>query len=117
MSLPARHDVVIRGAYVMTMDPRLGDLEVGDVHICGDRIAKVAPRVDESGADVIDGRDMIVLPGFVDTHTHFWTSRMRGRFGDTEDTTYFRTRNRLAGGYTAADMYQGSRLGATECVF
>jgi cytosine/adenosine deaminase-related metal-dependent hydrolase len=42
---------------------------------------------------------------------------MRGRFGDSTDTTYFRTRNRLARGFSADDMYHGSRLGAAECVF
>jgi len=116
-NLPARRDVVIRGAYVVTMDRALGDIERGDVLIREGRIAEVAARVDAGSAHVIDGREMIVLPGFVDTHTHLWTSQMRGRFGDTRETIYFRTRNRLAQGYTAADMFQGSRLGAAECVF
>lgn len=117
MNLPARRDILIRRAYVMTMDPALGDIEVGDVHIHGGRISRVASHVDVDGVMEIDGTGMIVLPGLVDTHTHLWTSQMRGRFGDTPDAIYFRTRNRLAKGYTAADMYHGSRLGAAECVF
>jgi len=117
MNLPERRDMVIRGAYLMTMDPDLGDLKTGDVHIHRDRIAAVGQGLSVAGAVEIDGSGMIVLPGLVDTHTHLWTSQMRGRFGDTPESIYFRTRNRLAKGYTAADMYQGSRLGATECVF
>ncbi|HSV79668.1 MAG TPA: amidohydrolase family protein [Ramlibacter sp.] len=117
MNLPERRDILIRGAYVMTMDPELGDLKAGDVHVQGDRIANVGQGLSAAGAVEIDGGGMIVLPGLVDTHTHLWTSQMRGRFGDTPDSIYFRTRNRLAKGYTAADMYHGSRLGATECVF
>ena len=31
--LPARGNVVIRGAYVMTMEPATGDIRDGDVHV------------------------------------------------------------------------------------
>lgn len=114
--LPTRDDFVIRGAYVITMDRGIGDLKSGDVHVRAGQIVAVGPSLNAPGASVIDGRDMVVLPGFVDTHTHFWTTQMRGRFGDTADTIYFKIRNILANGYTAADMFHGSRLGALEAV-
>ena len=117
MSLPARRDLVIRAAYVLTMDPRLGDLAVGDVHLREGRIHAVGAQLDADDALEIDGTGMVVLPGLVDTHTHLWTSHLRGRFGDSAEATYFRTRNRLARGFSAEDMYHGSRLGAAECVF
>ena len=116
MSLPARRELVIRAAHVLTMDPRLGDLAAGDVHIREGRIRAVGARLDADGALEIDGAGMVVLPGLVDTHTHLWTSHMRGRFGDSPEATYFRTRDRLARGFAAEDMYHGSRLGAAECV-
>jgi 5-methylthioadenosine/S-adenosylhomocysteine deaminase len=59
---------------------------------------------------------MIALPGFVDTHTHLWSTQMRGRFGDTPETIYFRIRNLLGDGYRADDVYHGTRLGAAESV-
>ena len=31
--LPARGEFVVRGAYVVTMDPKLGDIPNGDVHV------------------------------------------------------------------------------------
>ena len=68
------------------------------------------------GATELDGRDMIALPGFVDTHTHLWSTQMRGRFGDTPETIYFRVRNLLGDGYRADDVYHGTRLGAAESV-
>lgn len=116
----AAPDIVIRDAYVMTMDDAVGDLPRGDVHIRGEAIVAVAPRIDAAalpaGARVIDGGGMILMPGLIDAHTHLWTSQMRGHFACAPERTYFRTRNRLADGYTAADMYAGTRLGAAEAL-
>lgn len=51
-----------------------------DVLIENDRIARVAPSIsaevvkdakDEKNADIVDARGLLVLPGFIDTHTHF----------------------------------------------
>ena len=53
-ALPARGEFVVRGGGVLTMDASLGDLPGGDVHV-------------RDG-----GRDMIVMPGFVDKHRHLW---------------------------------------------
>jgi len=115
-ALPQRGDIVIRKAVVMTMDPSLGDLGSGDVHIAGGMIRAVGQNLAAPGATEIDGSDMIALPGFVDTHTHLWSTQMRGRFGDTPETIYFRIRNLLGDGYRADDVYHGTRLGAAESV-
>jgi len=113
-------DIVIRDAYVMTMDAAIGDLPRGDVHVRGEAIVAVEPRIDAaawpSGARIIDGSGMILMPGLIDAHTHLWSSQMRGHFACTPERTYFRTRNRLADGYTAQDMYAGTRLGAAEAL-
>src|SRR4051812_182710 len=75
--LPARGNVVIRGASVLTMDDSLGDFASGDVHLRDGAIVAVGPRVDAAGATVIEGRGMICMPGIIDTHWHLWTSLMR----------------------------------------
>jgi 5-methylthioadenosine/S-adenosylhomocysteine deaminase len=77
---------LIRNAsLVLTMDPRLGDqsvlgqLEDADVLIVEDTIADVGVNLPKpSGISVIDGRGMIVMPGFVDTHDHTLQSLIRG---------------------------------------
>ncbi len=76
-ALPARGEFVVRGAHVLTMDPALGDLPSGDVHVRDGAIVAVAASVPAPGAEVIDGRGMICMPGFVDTHWHLWTSALR----------------------------------------
>ena len=59
--LPARGDIVIRGANVLTMDERLGDFASGAVHIRDGAIAAVGENVNASGAEVIDGRGLICM--------------------------------------------------------
>ncbi|MGW0479353.1 amidohydrolase family protein [Nonomuraea sp. NPDC003214] len=68
---------VVRGGAVMSMDRAVGDFETADVLVEGERIAAVAPRVDAPGADVIDARGRIVMPGFVDTHHHLFETAER----------------------------------------
>src|SRR5262245_7175666 len=68
---------------VMTMEPRLGDGELGviaggDVLIERDRIVAVGKDLDGSAARIVDATGKIVMPGFVDVHNHLWQSLIRG---------------------------------------
>lgn len=74
----ANGKTLIRGAYILTMDEELGTIRDGDIHIEGDRIIAVGRGLTAEGAEVIDGTDCIVLPGFVDTHRHMWGAMLRG---------------------------------------
>ena len=65
-----------RGAYlikngaVVTVDQALGTLPRADVLVRDGRIAGIGPDLAATDAEVIDATDMIVMPGFVDTHYH-----------------------------------------------
>ena len=61
-------DVVIRGGLIV--DGTGGKPFRGDVGIVADRIAAVGDLRGDA-AEVIDARDRIVAPGFVDVHTHY----------------------------------------------
>ncbi|MFC0116315.1 amidohydrolase family protein [Kibdelosporangium aridum] len=110
---------LIRGAsMVLTMDPALGTLENADVLIDGDRITAVGRGVDAGRAKVIDGRGKIVMPGFVDLHTHLWQSLIRGCATDKE-------LNGWLGGcvlplqgspVNGADAYAGARLSTLDAI-
>src|SRR5215204_188940 len=53
--LPPRTDFVIRGATVLTMDPNLGDLETGDVHVRDGTIQSIGARIQLGNIEVIEG--------------------------------------------------------------
>jgi N-acyl-D-aspartate/D-glutamate deacylase len=63
--------LVVLGARVV--DGTGGPSAVGDVEVRDGRIAAVGPNgsADTTGAEVLDGRDLVLTPGFVDIHTHF----------------------------------------------
>lgn len=111
--MPARDDVVIRNAYVMTMD-KAGDIENGDVHVSDGVIVAVGQKLDAAGASEIDGNGWIVLPGLVETHWHMWNTLLRSLSGDNPERGYFRTTAILGQKYEPDDMYQGTRLAAAK---
>src|SRR5262245_53672872 len=80
---PANKQVLLKGGTVLTMDPSLGNFRNADVLIEGAKIAKVGPNLPVNGAEVIDASNMIVMPGFIDTHRHIWEGLLRNVGADT----------------------------------
>lgn len=69
--------VVLSGARVITM---VGDqvIEKGDVLITGNRLAAVGPSGEVSipeGAEIVDVSGKTIMPGFIDTHAHWFEIR------------------------------------------
>jgi cytosine/adenosine deaminase-related metal-dependent hydrolase len=116
-SLPARGEFVVRGAHVLTMDDKIADLPSGDVHVRNGAIVAVAANVSAPGAQVIDGKGMICMPGFVDTHWHHWTTFLRPVMrADDPKKTYFPVTFALGLHYTPEDSYRAVRLGTAEAI-
>ncbi len=61
-------DAVIVGATIV--DGSGNEPVVGNVGILGERIVKVGNFDIPASADVIDGANQVVAPGFIDSHTH-----------------------------------------------
>jgi 5-methylthioadenosine/S-adenosylhomocysteine deaminase len=106
--------MLIKNAFLLTMDARLGDIPDGDVLIENDRIAAVAPHLPApDGAEIIDARGMIVMPGLVNAHQHTWQTGIRGIAGDWSLTDYGRHMHTgLATRFTPEDTYLANLLGA-----
>ena len=115
--LPDRGEFVVRGAQILTMDPALGDLAGGDLHVRAGEIVAVGKDLRISGGEIIDGRHMIVLPGMVDTHSHLWNSPLRNLVGEGPKMGYFALTLGLGAQYTPEDMYRGVRLGVAEMLY
>ncbi|MCJ0871990.1 amidohydrolase family protein [Streptomyces sp. AP-93] len=110
-------------ALVLTMDPALGDGPLGtaehaDVLMQDGAIAAVGKRLPTApGTQVIDAAGHLVMPGFVDVHTHLWQSSMRGGCADRDLFGWLADCNRATfSRITPADMYRFVRLGALDSV-
>src|SRR3954468_19728487 len=114
-TLPARTEFVVRGGHVLTMDPNVGDLPNGQVHVRDGAIVRVGNDVDAPNIPVIEARDMVVMPGFVDTHWHLWCTALRLIVrADDPRGGYFPTPMRVGRHYTPNDSYIGVRVGVAE---
>ncbi|WP_235939030.1 amidohydrolase family protein [Schauerella aestuarii] len=108
-------NVLIKNGYVLTMDGALGDLPRADVRIRAGRISDVGPGLTaDPSSEIIDAAGQVVMPGFVDTHSHLWITALRGQYRNTPDTAFFTTTNRLAPHFTPDDTYVGILLGTVE---
>src|SRR5262249_50228236 len=115
--LPPRGEFLIRGATVLTLDPNLGDLETGDVHVRDGAIVAIGPRIDLPNAGIMEGRGMLCMPGFVDTHWHLWASLLRPFVrADVNELGYFPVSNRLGHLFTPEDSYRSVTLGIAEAL-
>jgi len=76
-------DLIISGGIVVTMDAPRNIYQDGSVAVRGDSIVAVGPRADIEArfqsVQVIDARGDLVLPGFINGHTHVPMTLFRGR--------------------------------------
>ncbi len=69
--------ILIKGGVVLTQDRQVGDFAQADVLIEDGKIRDIKPTIAADDAAVIDAGRRIVLPGFIDTHHHFYQGLLR----------------------------------------
>jgi len=105
---------VLNGGIVLSLDKKVGNFSQADVLIEGSKIAAVGPNLKVENAEVIDASNMIVMPGFIDTHRHLWEGILRNIGTDiplegAESYLAF-VLNVLAPAYRARDVYVGNKV-------
>jgi cytosine/adenosine deaminase-related metal-dependent hydrolase len=111
------NSVLLQGGRIISMDPSIGNLPRGDVLIDGGEVREVADTIAASDAEVFDASDMIVLPGFVDTHRHTWQTAIKQMSSDWSLPEYLAgIRGRLGPRFTPNDVYAATLMGATEAL-
>lgn len=87
-------ELLVEGAAVLSMDAAYRVYEPGFVAVSGGAIAAVGPASEagswkkaclEGGGRVLGGPSSLVLPGFVNVHTHVPMAAFRGACEDMED--------------------------------
>ena len=62
------YDVILKGGSIV--DGTGGRARAGDLAISKGRIVRIAERIEDAGAEVVDVSGLVVAPGFIDIHSH-----------------------------------------------
>jgi 5-methylthioadenosine/S-adenosylhomocysteine deaminase len=79
-------DLIVSGGMVVTMDGFRTIVDDGAIAVRGDTIVAVGPRAElganYAGSESIDAKDKLILPGFINGHTHVPMTLFRGLHDD-----------------------------------
>jgi 5-methylthioadenosine/S-adenosylhomocysteine deaminase len=100
---------LLKGGVVLTMDPQISHYANADVLIENGKIREVRPDIATSDVATIDASNRIVIPGFIDTHSHSYQGILRNILSNGRvDPDYNRDIiGKLTPAYTPKDAYVG----------
>src|SRR5262252_4695097 len=108
--------VLLKGGVVLSLDRQVGDFAQADVLVENGKIREVRPNIAVSGdsAAVVDAANRIIIPGFIDTHSHSYQGLVRNIMPNgLLNPDYNRDiQNTLTPVYEAADAYAGVLISA-----
>lgn len=102
--------ILLKNGIVLTLDSQIGDFASGDVLIVGGKIRDVRPQLmAPADAVVLDATNRILVPGFVDTHSHSYQGLLRSLLANgLLEPDYNRDiQNNLTLAYTPSEAYAG----------
>jgi len=112
---------LIQNAFVVSVDPAIGNIDGADILIEDGRIAAIRPGlandVGVEHCECIDATGHIASPGFVDTHHHVWQSAVRGITADWSIRDYVSgIRLFVASCFRPEDMYAAQLGGMLQAL-
>ncbi len=106
--------ILIKGATVLRAE---GTVDVTDILIDGDRIAKIGRCDEVEGATVIDGRKKFATPGLVNAHTHASMTLLRSYADDLALMEWLNDHIwPIEAKMRREDIYWGAALAAVEMI-
>jgi 5-methylthioadenosine/S-adenosylhomocysteine deaminase len=110
-------DTILKGGFVVSVDPDIGNRGDTDVLIRDGKIQAIDSNLEVTDAEVVDASDCIVMPGIVDGHRHIWQGAMRGVCADWSLMDYVSgIRMNAATAYSPDDMYAAQFHGGLEAL-
>ncbi len=74
---------IIFNACIITMNERMELIKNGSIRIEGNQIKEIRKdKIESPDAEYFDAEGMIVMPGFINTHTHVPMTMLRGYADD-----------------------------------
>ena len=113
-------DLLVTSGLIVTMDPSRTIYEDGAIAVKGDSIVAVGPRTaienQYSAMQTIDARGKLVMPGFINGHTHVPMTLFRGLHDDVTLDDWLRKYIFPAGAKNVNEEFVrwGTRLAAAE---
>ena len=112
MGFNAMNKILIKNAHLISMDDNIGDLLDTDILINDGTIERVEPSI-ITEAEIIDAKNYLICPGFINGHIHTWQTGLRGIATDWTLSDYLASIHAgLASFYEPDDMYIGNYIGA-----
>ena len=106
--------VLIKNAMICAMNSKLFQ---GDILILDGRITEIARNIEMAADKVIDAAGKVVMPGFVNAHTHVGMSLFRGYADDMELSNWLKKAIwPIEDKMTPEDMYVASMLSFIEMI-
>jgi 5-methylthioadenosine/S-adenosylhomocysteine deaminase len=119
-AIPTGATLLLKGGRVLTPGANWHDPLTADIAIAGDKIAGMSPGYQAEGqrsVEVIDARDFLVLPGFVNAHYHSHDVLAKGTLEEVPLETW--RLYALPPQYpprSDEEVYARTLLGALECL-
>jgi 5-methylthioadenosine/S-adenosylhomocysteine deaminase len=107
--------ILIKNGYLVTMDPS-NKRGFFDIYIEDKAIKEIATGITKQADKVIDAKDRLVLPGFVQAHIHLCQSLLRGQADDQPLMDWLDTITGLEFRHTPETLYASSRIGLAEMI-
>jgi 5-methylthioadenosine/S-adenosylhomocysteine deaminase len=108
--------LLIRGGRVLDLESDLDNPPVRDILIEGNSIAAVGSTLDASGAEILDAKGRLVIPGFVNAHYHSHDVLARGMFEDLALEYWSTLAGPLGSRRSIAEVRARTLAGALECL-
>jgi cytosine/adenosine deaminase-related metal-dependent hydrolase len=110
---------LIRGANLLTLSDKQGEIPASDVLIDGGKIVAIGKGLSTEGAYVVDARGMVLMPGMVDGYRHVWQALHIGELVHTEParfSEYPTFKNRLMVCLKPEDQHLAGYLGGLQAI-
>lgn len=111
-------NILIKNAYIITMNQKGEVLEKADLAIENDRIKYIGKDIDNFKADkIIDGTKKVVMPGLINCHTHMAMSLFRNYADDLPLYEWLTQKIwPIEDKLTGEDVYYGTMLSIIESI-